>query len=264
MMLSAGVISVLEEMILNPESSESASALYLTLSCLEEAKPIIGSSQAVPFLVQLLQSNATQQCKLDALHTILNLSTNLSNIPHLLSAGIIEKLQSLLVDHRWVEKTIAIFINIASNKSSRAEIISTLGLVSKLADILDIGEPVEQEQAVACILVLCNGDEKCSDMVLQEGIIPSLVSISVNGTNRGKEKAQKLLMLFREQRQRDPSPVKLQKPPPIVVVKERVEGSLPTPPPVPEPKTIYKSASKRLGRGWSSIWKTKPFSVHQY
>lgn len=288
MMLSAGVIPVLEEMILNPESSEPASALYLNLSCLEEAKPIIGSSEAVPFLVQILQSDKTQQCKLDALHAIYNLSTNLLNIPHLLAAGIIERLLHLLADHAWVEKTIAVFINIAFNKSGREEIISAPGLVSKLADILDIGEPVEQEQAVACILSLCNGDEKCSDMVLQEGVIPSLVSISVNGTNRGKEKAQKLLMLFREQRQRDLSPVKVEKPPPIQVPPKSSEGSfltpprksnegnlptpprksnegrLPTPPPAPERRPMYKSASRRLGRGWSSIWKNKPFSVNQY
>ncbi|OVA17536.1 Armadillo [Macleaya cordata] len=257
MMLSAGVIPLLEEMILNPESCESASALYLNLSCLEEAKPIIGSSQAVPFLVQLLQSDSTQQCKLDALHTLYNLSTQLSNTPHLLSAGIIEGLQTLLTDHSWVEKTIAVFINIASNKSGKAELVSAPGLVSKLAAILDIGEPIEQEQAVSCILILCSGDDKCSDLVLQEGVIPALVSISVNGTNRGKEKAQKLLMLFREQRQRDPSPVKMRQP-----LQECSEGSLPLPP--PEPKPLYKSTSKRLGKGWSSIWKSKPYSVHQY
>ncbi|KAL0385377.1 UNVERIFIED_CONTAM: U-box domain-containing protein 45 [Sesamum radiatum] len=81
------------------------------------------------------------------------------------------------------------------------------GLISALATILDVGEPVEQEQAAACLLILCNSNEACSQMVLQEGVIPSLVSISVNGTVRGKQKAQKLLMLFREQRQRDPSPV---------------------------------------------------------
>ncbi|KAJ6431328.1 hypothetical protein OIU84_018752 [Salix udensis] len=54
-MLASGVISLLEDMISNSDSDGSATALYLNLSCLEEAKSVIGSSQAVPFLVQILQ-----------------------------------------------------------------------------------------------------------------------------------------------------------------------------------------------------------------
>ncbi|KAM1300589.1 hypothetical protein ACFX2H_011740 [Malus domestica] len=56
-MLASGVISLLEEMISNPSSHGPATALYLNLSCLEEAKPIIGTSPDVPFLTQLLQAN---------------------------------------------------------------------------------------------------------------------------------------------------------------------------------------------------------------
>ncbi|KAK9081870.1 hypothetical protein Syun_031790 [Stephania yunnanensis] len=46
----------------------------------------------------------------------------------------------------------------------------------------------------------------CSEMVLQEGVIPALVSMSVNGMTRGKEKMQKPLMLFHKQWQRHCSP----------------------------------------------------------
>ncbi|GAB2211794.1 hypothetical protein Droror1_Dr00025129 [Drosera rotundifolia] len=45
---------LLEEMILDPDSHGLAAALYLNLSCLEEAKPILGSSETVPFLTKLL------------------------------------------------------------------------------------------------------------------------------------------------------------------------------------------------------------------
>ncbi|XP_010250775.1 PREDICTED: U-box domain-containing protein 45-like [Nelumbo nucifera] len=256
MMLSAGVIPLLEEMILMSKSDEPATALYLNLSCLEEAKTIIGSSQAVPFLVGLLQADSEPQCKLDALHALYNLSTHLSNIPFLLSAGILEGLQNLLTDptdHAWTEKSIAILTNLASNRSAKKEIISTSGLISGLAAILDMGEPIEQEQAVSCLLILCNGSEKCSELVLREGVIPALVSISTNGTARGKEKSQKLLMLFREQRQREASPVQTQPQP---------DGNGVTPP-APESKPLYKSTSKRMGRALSSIWKNKSFSIYQ-
>lgn len=257
MMLSQGVVQLLEEMILNSNSIESATALFLNLSCLEKAKPIIGSSSAVPFLVQLLQSDSNPQCKLDALHTLYNLSTLRANIPRLFSAGIIGGLQALLTstagltdEHMWAEKSIAILTNLASSKSGKKEILSAPGLISGIAAKLE-GEPGEQEQAASCLLVLCNEDRKCSQMVLQEGAIPSLVSVSVNGTARGKEKARKLLILFRDQRQNDSSHVQ---------VVQQVESNTG----VPEIKPTCKVSSNKPGRTWGSMWRrSKGYSVYQ-
>lgn len=262
MMLTAEVFPLLEEMIANSNSHGSATALYLNLSCLEEAKPIIGLSKAVPFLICLLKSETRLQCKLDALHALYNLSTHPSCIPNLLSSGIINSLHHLLTissNHTWTEKSIAVLINLVASKSGRDEVKSTPSLISGLASVLDTGEPIEQEQSASCLLILCNGDEKCSQMVLQEGVIPALVSLSVNGTVRGKEKAQKLLMLFREQRQRDPSPVKTHQ-----RAQSSVNVSTGPVEPVVESKPLCKSMSRRkMGRAWSSLWKSKNCSVYQ-
>ncbi|KAL5188025.1 U-box domain-containing protein 6 [Glycine soja] len=256
-MLSAGVLSLLEEMIPKTSSYGCTTALYLSLSCLEEAKPMIGMSQAVQFLIQLLQSDSDVQCKQDSLHALYNLSTVPSNIPYLLSSGVISGLQSLLVgegDCIWTEKCVAVLINLATSQVGREEIVSTPGLIGALASILDTGELIEQEQAVSCLLILCNRSEECSEMVLQEGVIPALVSISVNGTPRGQEKAQKLLMLFREQR-RDPSPVKTHQCSP-----EASDLSMPP----AEMKPLCKSISRRKsGRAFSFFWKNKSYSVYQ-
>lgn len=244
---------------MNPNSHGYATALYLNVSCLEEAKTIIGSSCAVPFLTQLLHANTETLCKLDALHTLYNLSTVPSNIPNLLSSGIIRGLQSVLAaprDRTWTEKCIAILINLASSESGSDQMSSTPELISALATILDNGEPIEQEQAVSCLLILCNGNEKCSEMVLQEGVIPGLVSMSVNGTARGKEKAQKLLMLFREQRQREP-------PTPTPTLTDQPESSG-TSMPGAESKPLCKSISRRkTGKAFSFLWKSKSYSVYQ-
>ncbi|PON82818.1 Beta-catenin [Trema orientale] len=260
MMLAGGIISLLEEMISSTNSHGFATALYLNLSCLEEAKCIIGSSQAVPFLTRLLQANTDIQCKLDALHALYNLSSVPSNIPNLLSSGIVSDLQSLAAsgDDTWTEKCLAVLLNLASSQSGKDEMVSTPGLIGVLATMLDAGEPIEQEQAVSCLLLLCNGNDKCCQMVLQEGVIPGLVSISVNGTSRGKEKAQKLLMLFREQRQRDQ--VQLSPPPEEQMPSESSEISMP----VPESKPYCKSISRRkMGKAFSFLWKSKSYSVSQ-
>ncbi|MBA0793010.1 hypothetical protein Gohar_017447, partial [Gossypium harknessii] len=120
LMLAAGVIRLLESMTSNSNAHEAATALYLNLSCLEQAKSIIGSSKAVLFLVQLLGHETDAQCKLDALHTLYNLSTDHSNILNLLSAGIVNHLQSLVVsgDHTWTEKSITVLINLTSSETA--------------------------------------------------------------------------------------------------------------------------------------------------
>lgn len=263
LILAAGVIPLLEEMISNHNSHPSATALYLNLSCLEDGKPIIGTSQAVPFLIQLLKDETAPQCKLDALHALYNLSTYHDNIGYLLSAGIISGLQSLLADssdQMWTEKSIAVLIHLASSQSGKDEMVSCPELISLLATVLDTGEPVEQEQAVLCLLVLCNGNDKCIQMVLQEGVIPALVSISVNGTLRGREKAQKLLMLFREQRQRDQSPANLSQRHHC----QLEETSHRTVSSAPEANPLCKSISRRkTGKGWGFLWKSKSYSVYQ-
>ncbi|VFQ71476.1 unnamed protein product [Cuscuta campestris] len=269
MMLAAGVLPLLEKIIAADSSSTSipaSTALCLNLSCHEEAKLVMGTSKvAVPFLIRVLRRETTgpTQCQLDALHALFNLSTNPTNIPHLMSSGVIDGLLPALShsgDCSWVEKCVAIIINLASNTPATDEIISKPGLISGLSSILDSGGPTEQEQAAACLVMLCSKNEKCCEMVLQEGVVPSLVSISVNGTVRGKQKAQKLLMLFRDQRHR-------QKEPPRGAV-------ISTQPPQPDsnypakpgdtPKPLCKSASKRkLGKALSFLWKNKSFSVYQ-
>lgn len=252
MMLAAGILALLVQMIEGSKSVGAAIALYLNLSCLDQAKPVIGSSEAVRFLIEVLQGTCDSQCKIDALHALYHLSTCHSNIPRLISSGVIDSLQPFLVDpdsHLWTEKAIAVLINLAVTNSGRDEIIAASGLVSGLSMLLDIGEPEVQEQAATCLLILCTGSDKCSEMVLQEGVIPSLVSISVNGTMRGKQKAQKLLMVFREQRQRDP--------PVVQGGMQRCEGG-------EDRKTLSKSTSRRkMGRAWSFWWKNKSFSVYQ-
>ncbi|KAL8218860.1 hypothetical protein R6Q57_022233 [Mikania cordata] len=254
MLLAAGILSLLMQMIQGSKSVNAATALYLNLSCLDQAKPIISSSEAVPFLIKALQGPFDSQCKTDSLHTLYHLSSFHSNIPRLISCGILPAIQPFLTDfgsNSWTEKAIAVLINLAVTNSGQDEIIAGQGLVSGLSLLLDMGEPEVQEQAAACLLILCNGSDKCCEMVLQEGVIPSLVAISVNGTMRGKQKAQKLLMVFREQRQRDP---------PLEVVQgdgERCDGG-------EERKMLSKSMSrKKMGRAWSFWRKNKSFSLYQ-
>ncbi|WOL03650.1 hypothetical protein Cni_G12370 [Canna indica] len=259
MLISAGVIPLLDQIISNSSNYELTLALYLNLSCLDEAKQIIGSSEVVPLLIQLLHaenSGNSRSSKHDAFHILHNLSMHPPNIPVLLSSGILDSLRSHFIhasrseDTNWTEQVLEVLINLASSQSGSKEIVSTPGLLSGLAEVLDTGDPQEQEKAVSCLLLLCYCDEEYSQMVLQEGVVPSLVSVSLNGTSRGQEQAKKLLKLFREQRQQEQlQPVK----------SCAAAGEL-----IIEPRRPFcKSRSKKLGRTLSSMWKNKSFAVFQ-
>jgi hypothetical protein len=52
-------------------------------------------------------------------------------------------------------------------------------------------------------LLLCTNSLQHSQLVLREGVIPALVSLSVGNNPRAQDKAQKLLQHFREQRQKE-------------------------------------------------------------
>ncbi|ONK77747.1 uncharacterized protein A4U43_C02F10120 [Asparagus officinalis] len=250
LLLSAGVISLLEKMISNSMTCEFAAALYLNFSCFDDAKPIIGSSDAVPFLIRLLHPKSPQSvsCKHDALYALFNLSTYPPNIPFLLHADIIGCFTSLLAGCTWPEKVLAVFTNLVSNPDAERKMIATPGFISSLAMALDNGEPPEQELAVECLFVLCISDDNCSHMVLQEGVIPALVSLTVNGTARGKEKAMNLLKLFREQRLREKPRVPTKQEPPM-------EESIEVVPPESKPY-YYRLRTKKLGKTISSLFKS--------
>ncbi|KAL0408500.1 UNVERIFIED_CONTAM: U-box domain-containing protein 45 [Sesamum radiatum] len=251
-------VTILQKMIGTTDSVGAATALYLSLSFLEEAKPIIGTTEPVPFLIWVLKHYTDVQCKLDALHTLYNISSHPTNIPHLVSSGIIDALEYIIAhpsDHNWREKCIPVLNCLASSKAACDDITAAPGLIRGIATSLDVGKHVEQEQAATCFLKLCNANEKCSQVVLQEGVIPSLVLISVNGTKRGKQKAQKLLMLFREQQQRDdPSPDHTQQMPEINAVDLSAQDS----------KPLSKTNSRRkVGKGWNTWFKNKSFPAYR-
>lgn len=196
----------MEQMIQKPETCEAAVAMYLNLSCLEEAQAIIGSSEVIPVLIRCLREEGyrSDTCRLDALLTLYNLSLHAPNIPPLLSSGVIHSIHAVLApSSSWTDKALTVLINLALTWPGKKEIAANQAIVGDIVLILDNGEAAEQEKAVSCLWVICNGDEGCSQTVLQEGVIPALVSLTANGTGKAKDKAQKLLRLFREQRQRE-------------------------------------------------------------
>lgn len=152
------------------------------------------------FLIRSIHSNTplSNLCRLDALHALFNLSNHAPNVPQLINFEIIPHLQPLIkATKSWADKAVSILAYIAQEPSGNNAIRKTPGLISSVAALLNSEIPSEQEQSVSCLLALCIGDERCVQIALQEGVIPALVMLSSTGTTRAKDKAERLLKLFR-------------------------------------------------------------------
>ncbi|OAE18156.1 hypothetical protein AXG93_406s1240 [Marchantia polymorpha subsp. ruderalis] len=207
LVVMAGAVPLLVKMLRVGETQtvkESAAAALLTLSCLNDNKACIGSFGAIPLLVQLLISGSNQGRK-DALTTLYNLTIFMGNRHRVIRAGAIPILIHLLSLRKvdLVEKCSALLYNLSFTDEGRIGIAQTDGAISTLAEILESGSVREKEHVAATLLLLCTNSSQLNDAVLKEGVIPALVAISVSGTPRARDKAQKLLLHFREQRQKE-------------------------------------------------------------
>ncbi|KAH7296595.1 hypothetical protein KP509_26G029900 [Ceratopteris richardii] len=207
--VNAGAVPVLLRLF-SSESSlavrEAVISVFLTVSCLDENKAALGSSGIILGLINHMDSGSPQGIK-DALTTLLNLTLFPGNHACLLKEGIIQKIFQLLDlgDAESTEICITMLHNLMLLEEVHKIIAETDGYVSILGEFLDTGSQKEKELIVGIFLALCIDSHEYTQLVLREGVIPSLVMLSVNGTARGKDKAQKLLQHFREERQKDAS-----------------------------------------------------------
>ena len=79
-------------------------------------------------------------------------------------------------------------------------IAETNGCIASIAELLETGSREEQEHGVAILHSLCSQSLEYCLLVMKEGVIPSLVDISVNGNAKGKETSMKLLHLLKDLR----------------------------------------------------------------
>lgn len=260
-MLSSGILPLLL-VLLDSERAGAAVAVLLVLSSCDDNKASIGSSGAIPRLIELLDSDS-YLCRQDALDTLYNLSTFVGNKSRMVSAGAVWKIVHLLgageVD--CTEICISIFYNLATVQEGREAIAETDGCIVAIAELLETGTPKQQEQAAATLLLLCTNSSQHCQLVLQEGVIPSLVTLSVNGSSWGRDKAQKLLQHFREQRQRDAS--WLSTSPKVGICNTEATTMNPENLSKGGKRRLCKTTSRKIGRTLSYFWKSKSFVLYQ-
>jgi hypothetical protein len=131
---------------------EAAVALYLNLSCLNTARPLLVQTRMTDFLFKSINSKTplSDLGRLDALYALFNLSNHAPNVPQLVNSGIIPRLQPLVkATKTWADKAASILAYIAQESSGSNAIRETPGLLRSVVGLLESEISSEQEQSVS-------------------------------------------------------------------------------------------------------------------
>ncbi|KAL3720302.1 hypothetical protein ACJRO7_005176 [Eucalyptus globulus] len=195
----------------------TATALLVLSSCAANKLPI-ASSGAIETLIAIIsgetapdppQVAVSPQTELDAVSTLLNLSTAPRIASLIVASGGVPALLDLIVasgsprSPEAAEKAMAALENAvaASASSGRAvrEVARHGGAIRALVEAVEEGSPECREHAVAVLLAVVRScREEHREAVLREGAVPGLLQLSVDGTGWAKEMAQHLLLLLRD------------------------------------------------------------------
>ncbi|KAH0983570.1 hypothetical protein GBA52_010747 [Prunus armeniaca] len=143
------IISFLESQSSNLQ--EYAAASLLTLSASAVNKPIIGSSGAIPLLVETLR-HGSPQAKVDSVMALSNLSTHPSNLTIILEAKPVPSIVTLLKpckkSSKTAEKCCALIESLVGFDEGRTALTSEEGGVLAVIEVLENGSLQSREHAV--------------------------------------------------------------------------------------------------------------------
>ncbi|KAH7307619.1 hypothetical protein KP509_22G068900 [Ceratopteris richardii] len=143
------------------------------------------------------------QGRVDAVMTLYNLSTYPDNLTPILNAGAISPLILLLKDckkaSKVAERTMALLQSLMVFEEGRSAVANEERGVLTLVEVLEEGSLQSREHAVTALLTMCQSSRcKYRQAILQEGVIPGLLELTVQGTASARQKAHSLLHLLRD------------------------------------------------------------------
>ncbi|XP_020591753.1 U-box domain-containing protein 5-like [Phalaenopsis equestris] len=194
------VIQILSS-LLNCGIDREALMILQKVSIHPDFVPHIVSSSIPLKVIKFINSENSELIEI-AMKILSELSSNGEMRSLFLCSGYIEKIGQFLCVKSLGKFSLNILENLVCDEEALMLIADCNSCIASIAEVLEFGGP-EQEQAVAIFLSLCSRNLRNCLLVLKEGIIPSLVNISVTGSEKGKENSLKLLHVLRDTRNID-------------------------------------------------------------
>ncbi|KAJ6982906.1 hypothetical protein NC653_025888 [Populus alba x Populus x berolinensis] len=182
------------------EARENAAATIFSLSIINNCKVIIGTRpRAFSALVGLLREG-TSAGKKDAASALFNLSVYEANKASVVVAGAVPLLVEMLMDDKAgiTDDALALLALLLGCSEGLEEIRKSKVLVPLLIDLLRFGSTKGKENSITLLLGLCKdgGEEVARHLLINPRSIPSLQSLSADGSLKARRKADALLRLL--------------------------------------------------------------------
>lgn len=181
---------------LDSEVIEEVLAIFEVLSGHPYCQSKITASGALVSIRNILDSHSTEFQK-QAIKILLNLSSNDDICSQIVSMECVPKLVPLIKNENLSSYSVALLRNLCDIEEARVSVAETNGCIASIAELLDSGGCEEQEHAASILLSLCSQRLHYCQLVMEEGVIPSLVDMSINGTDKGRAIALELLRQLR-------------------------------------------------------------------
>ncbi|KAI8556610.1 hypothetical protein RHMOL_Rhmol05G0267500 [Rhododendron molle] len=178
------------------QARENAAATIFSLTILDEYKVTIGALGAIPLLVTLLREGS-QRGKKDSAAALFNLCIYQGNKVRAIRAGLVPLLMAVLKEPggEMVDEALAIVAMLASHSEGKVA-LGSFETVPLFVELVRSGSPKSKENATAVLLHLCGGDQGCISEAWSLGVVDPLLDLAENGTERGKRKAEQLLLIL--------------------------------------------------------------------
>lgn len=192
--MKAGAVHKMLKLILHHQAAaEAVVANFLGLSALDSNKPIIGSSGAIPLLVETLV-NGSGQAKQDSLRALYNLSIFPPNVVAMLETDLIPHLFLKLGDMDVSERVLSILGNIVSVAEGRKRMSGVADAFPALMDVFNwTDSPGCQEKACYILMVMAHKSYADRQAMIEAGVVSSLLELTLLGSTLAQKRASRML-----------------------------------------------------------------------
>lgn len=193
------LFSVLASLLDSSDEVKAEALAIIEMLCSQPiCRPKIAACSDLALISDFLGSQS-QVLQGSALRILRNLSRDRDIQPLVFSLNnIIPTLVPFLKDTKLSLHALVILQNLCDIEAARILITETSGCIASIAKLLDTGNNDVQEIVLSIFLMLCSQRLEYCELVLYEGVIPALVDISVNGSQKSKVSALELLRLLRD------------------------------------------------------------------
>ncbi|XP_031268236.1 U-box domain-containing protein 7-like [Pistacia vera] len=204
LMVEAGILTKLPKNVdvVDKSTRREFAELILLLSSLANKQFSLSSSEILPFLVGILESESSLETKELCIGTLYNLSAVLENAGPLVSNGVVSTVLKLCSVKELSEKSLATLGNLVVTLMGKKAMEDSPLVPDSLIEILTWEEkPKCQESSAYILMILAHQSSAQRDKMAKSGIVHVILEVALLGSPLAQKRALKLLQWFKDERQ---------------------------------------------------------------